>query len=157
MLNKKIIAVIAIVAAAGISVIPMMDVSAEEKRMGDKNKIMFEPTHPHFVEISAGETQTVPISIRADKQTSVDIFVSSESKEFEARNNMLVSKFDGGVSASLTSSHASIAEGDVDNVNLVISVDENTEPGVYPLTISMKQKMSGFSNLLKSYIYVTVD
>lgn len=155
-LSKKLIAVIAIVAAASVSIVPMMDAVANEQKITDVNKVEYSAIMPVTVDMKPGETMSIPVEIKADSALTIDLFMSAGGKEFIARNNLDGERFHESVSATLSKQRSSFASDGSDNVEIIVSVAEDAQSGVYPLTLAMKQKVVGGSNLIQQYLYVNV-
>lgn len=157
MLSKKHFAVIAIITVAAISIVPLMQVTAQEREIGKVNEVKYTAIMPLVVDIKPGETRTIPVEIRADDALTVDLFISAEGKEFIARHNLPESKFTDAITATISKQRSSFVAADqADTIDLVVTVSEDAEPGMYPLTLQMIQKVTGGSNLLQHYLYVKV-
>lgn len=157
MLNKKHFAVIAIIIVAAISIVPLMQVTAQEKENDRVNEVKYTAIMPLVVDMKPGETKTIPVEIRADSALTVDLFISAEGKEFIARHNLPESKFTDAVSATISKQRSSFVAADqADNIDLIVTVSEDAKPGMYPITLQMIQKVTGGSNLLQHYLYVNV-
>lgn len=157
MLSKKHFAVIAIITATIISVVPFMEVTAQEREIGKVNEVKYTAIMPLTVDMKPGETKTIPVEIRAKSALTVDLFISEEGKEFIARHNLDKPKFTDAVSATISKQRSSFAVANqADIIDLVVTVSDDAKPGQYPLTLAMIQKVSGGSNLLQKYLYVNV-
>ncbi|MFY9300731.1 MAG: hypothetical protein WAO91_06035 [Candidatus Nitrosotenuis sp.] len=156
-MSKKHFAVIAIIAAATISVVPLMEVTAQEREIGKVNEVKYTAIMPLSVDMKPGETKTIPVEIRAGSALTVDLFISAEGKEEIARHNLDKPKFTEAVSATISKQRSSFAAANqADTIDLVVTVSEDAKPGQYPLTLAMKQKVTGGSNLVQQYLYVNV-
>jgi uncharacterized membrane protein len=156
-LSKKFIVLVAILAVASVSVVPIMDAVANELPITKVNKVEYSAIMPVSVDMKPGETKSIPVEIVFDESVTVDLFISSEGKEFVARNSLEDAKFTEGISATINKSRSSLDSKGTDNVEIIVSISADAEAGQYPITLAMKQKVIGGSNLVQQYLYVNVE
>lgn len=158
MLNKRYLAAITIIAAAAISTIPLMNVTAEEREVRKVNEIMYSANMPLIVDMKPGETRIIPVEITTKSALTVDLFISAKGKEDIARYDLAEQKFTDAVSATISKQRSIFDAADqADTIDIVVTVSENAEPGVHPLTLQMAQKAIGITNVLEKYLYINVE
>lgn len=159
MLSKKYLAITVIaVAAASVSLIPFMNVEGEDIPVDGISRIPYEAIMPVQVFAKPGQTLTIPIDLKSEKPASVDFSIYSEGKEQISRWDLMESKFDSGISATISKDRTTFdSENLSDSLNIVVDVSENIELGTYPLTLEMEQKISGGSNVVQQYLYIIVE
>lgn len=158
MLNKIYFAVIAIIAAVAISVVPIMETNAQERGIDKVNEVQYEAIMPEIVDMKPGESKIIPVEIRAKSTLTVDLFISAEGKEDIAVYNLVEPKFTEAVSATISKQRSSFSVADQsENIYIVVTVSEDAKSGQYPLTLAMEQKVTGGTNVLQQYLYINVE
>ena len=158
MLNKKYFAVIAIIAAAAISVVPLMEINAQERGIEKVNEVQYDAIMPIIVDMKPGEIKIIPVEIRAKSALTVDLFISAEGKEDITVYNLDMPKFTEAVSATISKQRSSFSAADqADNIDIVVTVSKDAKSGQYPLTLTMTQKITGGTNQVQQYLYINVE